>query len=329
MALNRAALFQLEPRSYVRHELHARPRAWAEANCYVDLTIELLHAAGFEPWACLGFTLATDFEGDQFTFFKPPPGDLEALYGVSVYELNLWRPLLEHALVQLQRGALLLAEVDAYYLPDAAGTDYRRAHVKTTIGIEHLDVAALTLGYFHNAGYFALEGADFEGLFQIAPPVPETHLPPYVELVRFPDGPAPSGPELVRRSLELTRRHLRRRPRANPIARYRTQFADDVVFLLGRDLATYHSYAFSTLRQLGASFEFAALYLEWLGRQGEPNLDAAAQAFGAIGDGAKALLLKLARMVNAKRPAEVGELLAQLEVNWERGMDELVARLSP
>ena len=49
-----------------------RERAWAETNCYVDLWVELLHALGHDPIAALPFTLAIDFEGDQWTFFKFP-----------------------------------------------------------------------------------------------------------------------------------------------------------------------------------------------------------------------------------------------------------------
>jgi len=41
--------------------------------------------------------VAIDFEGDQWTFFKPPHEDLKALYGIDVQELYVWRPLLEHA----------------------------------------------------------------------------------------------------------------------------------------------------------------------------------------------------------------------------------------
>ena len=36
---------------------------------------------------------AIDFEGDQWTFFKPPHDELRELYGVDVQELNVWRPL--------------------------------------------------------------------------------------------------------------------------------------------------------------------------------------------------------------------------------------------
>jgi hypothetical protein len=328
MGLRRASVWGLRADEYRRHELHTRPRTWQESNCYVDLCIEALHAAGFDPYACLGFTLASDFEVDQFTFFKPPPGDLERLYGVSVYELNLWRPLLDHALVHLDRGALLLAEVDAYFLPDTAGTDYRHAHVKTTIGIENLDLDARRLGYFHNAGYFSLEGNDFDGVFQIEPPLPETHLPPYVELFRATRRVAGSEGELVNRSLELARKYLEQRPESSPIARYQAQFAADIDWLLARDLPTFHLYAFSVLRQLGANFEFAALYLEWLGRHGYSGLERAVEAFDQISQTSKAMILKLARMVNAKRPSDLSAMLDSMDADWQRGMNELVARFS-
>ena len=331
MGLRRASVWDLDAETYSRHELHTLARAWQESNCYVDLCVELLHAAGFEPWACLGFTLASDFEGDQFTFFKPPPGDLASLYGVSVYELNLWKPLLDHALLHLERGAILLAEADAYYLPDTTGTDYRHAHTKTTIGLERVDLDTRTLGYFHNAGYFELSGADFDGLFQIEPKVPETHLPPYVELFRSVGNAALSERELIACSLSLARKHLNARPRTaqSPIRRYKEQFAADVDWLLSRDLPTYHLYAFSVLRQLGANFEYASLYLEWLGRHGQSGLEPAAQAFNAISETAKAMILKLARMVNSKRAGDLGAMLDSMDTEWERGMLALDARLAP
>lgn len=329
MGLRRASVWSLRADEYRRHELHTQQRAWPESNCYVDLCVEVLHAAGFEPYACLGFTLASDFEIDQFTFFKPPPGDLEQLYGVSVYELNLWRPLLDHALVHLDRGALLLAEVDSYYLPDTTGTDYRHAHVKTTIGIESVDVETRRLGYFHNAGYFSLDGVDFDGVFQLEPKVPETHLPPYVELFRATQPKSISERELADRSLELARKYLAQRPERSPIARYKAQFAADVDWLLARDLAMFHLYAFSVLRQLGANFEFAAKYLEWLGRHGHSGLETAAGAFDQISQTSKAMILKLARMVNAKRSSDLTAMLDSMDAEWERGMNELVARLSP
>ena len=47
------------------------------------------------------------------------------------------------------------------WLPDTSGTDYRRQHTKSTIVIDDIDVEQRRLGYFHNAGYYQLEGEDF------------------------------------------------------------------------------------------------------------------------------------------------------------------------
>ena len=118
-------LWNLDPAAYARHPLHCADRAWPESNCYVDLWVELLHTAGAEPLAALPFALAVDVEGDQWTFFKFPLADLEALYGVSVFELNVWRPLVVHVAEQLALGRPSIVEVDAFYLPDTAGTSYR------------------------------------------------------------------------------------------------------------------------------------------------------------------------------------------------------------
>lgn len=326
---NRAAVWDLAVGSYVRHSLHTQERVWPESNCYVDVCIEVLHAAGADPYACLGFTLATEYEGDQFTFFKQPVADIEALYGIQVLELNLWQPLLEHALTQLARGRMLLAEVDAFYLPDTSGTDYRTAHTKTTVGLERIDRAARTLGYFHNAGYHELRDADFDGVFQLDPTVPVTHLPPYVELVKLDRKLELSSEKLVQRSLELTRKHLRRRSPQNPITEFKAQVAQDLAWLITQELGVYHQYAFSTLRQLGASCEFASLYLRWLAERGQGDLQDASDAFSSISTTSKALILKLARAVNGKRMVDLTETLSAMEASWDSGMQAVVARLRP
>ena len=64
---------------YQRHPLHGENAVWAEKNCYGDMWIELLHALKLEPLASLAYTLAVDFEGDQWTFFKPPLDELREL----------------------------------------------------------------------------------------------------------------------------------------------------------------------------------------------------------------------------------------------------------
>jgi hypothetical protein len=326
MAVARTSLWNLDVTTYQRHALHQGQRAWPESNCYVDLVIEFLHAAKLEPTACLGVTLASDFEGDQFTFFKPSFGDIEALYGVEILELNLWRNLADQVALQLERGKLVLVEMDAFFLPDTQGTDYRTQHTKTTVGIETLDRAERRMGYFHNAGYYEVSGDDFDGLFAAAAP---PHLPPYVEMVRFDRMLRRTPAELVEVSVELARQHLRKRPPQNPIAPYRKQLASDLTWLFEQGLATYHQYAFSMLRQLGAAFEFAALYLRWLEQHGHAGLDDAALAFETISSTAKTLILKLARAVNSKKLPDLDAMLETMQQSWDRGMETVVVRLRP
>ena len=66
----------IDAKTYERHSLHAESATWVEKNCYVDVWIELVHALGCEPLAMLPFTAAIDFEGDQWTFFKPEHEEL-------------------------------------------------------------------------------------------------------------------------------------------------------------------------------------------------------------------------------------------------------------
>ncbi|MFT7945010.1 DUF1839 family protein, partial [Salmonella enterica subsp. enterica serovar Enteritidis] len=88
------------------------------------------------------------------TFFKPPPGDIERLYGLEVLELAVYGGLEAHAVRQAEAGRPVLVEVDAIYLPDTQGTTYGRDHAKTTIGILALDPVTQELDYLHNPGRF-------------------------------------------------------------------------------------------------------------------------------------------------------------------------------
>ncbi len=321
-----AALRPIDPKEYVPHALHGASRAWGESNCYIDVWIEVLHALGCDPHACLGFVMGLDWEGDQFTFFKPPHEDLTSLYGLDIQELNVYRPLVESAAEMLRGGKLVLAEADAFYLPDTAGTDYRTQHTKTTIGIQELDVETQSLGYFHNGGYHALGGADFVSLFRIGAPPDAAFMPFFAEFVRTARVVRRDAPDLVRRSVEHLKKHLGRRPDDNPVARFATKFREDVERLKGEGLGAYHVYAFATIRQLGSAFELAALYLRWLGGHGEAGLDESAASFMAISDGSKALVLKTARAVGARKAVDFGPMLADLERAWSEGVAHLARR---
>jgi hypothetical protein len=318
-----AALKSIDAKQYVPHELHRAERAWGESNCYIDVWIEVLHALGCDPHACLSFVLAIDWEGDQFTFFKPPHEDLTSLYGVDVQELTVYKPLLDNACEQLRGGKIVLAEADAFFLPDTAGTDYRTAHTKTTIGIQEIDLEARSLGYFHNSSYHSLRDADFVGLFRLDASPDPTFMPFFAEFVRTARVQRLEGRELLARSTALLKKHLERRPSDNPISRFAAQFRQDVERLKGEGLPSYHVYAFATIRQLGAAFEFASFYLRWLLSQGESGLEACVADFAAISDTSKSLILKTARAVGAKKPVDLGPMLAEIESRWAAGVSGL------
>ncbi|HEV8690469.1 MAG TPA: DUF1839 family protein, partial [Ideonella sp.] len=179
-----AALPGLDAATYTPHALHGEGAQWTEKNCYIDLWIELVHALGCDPHAMLGHTLAIDFEGDQWTFFKPAHEQLRHLYGIDVQELTIWRPLAEHALEHLAAGKLISVEADSFWLPDTAGTDYRQKHTKTTIALANIDVDARRLTYFHNTSCHALDGEDFAEIFRLDRPEDPTYLPLFAEVLR-------------------------------------------------------------------------------------------------------------------------------------------------
>lgn len=159
-------ILQLDPENYQRHRIHSQERDWAETNCYVDIWIELLHSLGHEPIAAMPFTLAIDFEGDQWTFFKFPLADLYELYGIDVQELAIWKPLTQHIQEQVSLGRPVLVELDSFYLPDTAGMAYKIAHVKSTVAVTEIDLDKKHLGYFHGQGYYHLPAEDFDNVFR-------------------------------------------------------------------------------------------------------------------------------------------------------------------
>jgi hypothetical protein len=262
----------------------------------------------------LPFTVAVDFEGDQWTFFKPPHEDLKRLYGLDVQELYVWRPLLEHALEHLQAGKLISTEADAFWLPDTTGSDYRNTHTKTTIVLESIDLEARRLGYFHNAGYFTLGGEDFAQTFRLGAAPDPAFMPMFAELVRYDRAAALDAGGLRERSRELLRKHGEWRPQINPIPKFRERFERDLPELSRRGMGAYHAWIFGTVRQLGAACELAGLYLQWLdGAQGS----GAAQPFLDISTVCKSLVLKVARAVNSKRPLDASASFEQLTSAWE------------
>jgi hypothetical protein len=320
-ATGMVSLLGLDPASYSPHLLHSPERTYIETNCYTDVIVELLHARGEEPLAAMGCTLRMDFEGDQWTFFKPYIEDLELLFGVDIHEMQPYRPLPEQAAEQIAAGRTLIVELDSWYLPDTAATSYRREHVKTSVAIEAIDLSAERLRYFHAAGLYELAGEDYRGVFRLGRELSGDVLPPYTELVRFDAGQPLRGEQLRERARELLRDHLAHRPASNPFVRFGAQLEHDLPRLLEGDAEQYHAYAFATVRMAGSAFEVAAAQAQWLLGVGAAG---ACAALERIVESCKILSFRLAR----RRAFDPAETLSALAAAWEDAMSELDGALA-
>ncbi|HUN43590.1 MAG TPA: DUF1839 family protein [Acetobacteraceae bacterium] len=295
---------------------------WPTTNCYIDAWMGILRSWNLDPLAGLGVTVAQDYEGDQFTFFKYLHEDLETLYGVVVGELNIWHALEVQLAAQVQMGRLVLVEVDGFYLPDTRATSYRSQHIKTTIGIDSMDLAAGRMTYFHNIGHYGLSGQDYAGVFRRLPgqDAADDALAPYVEFVRRRFQPL-RGNSLTDAAMRLLRRHMRRRPEENPIRCYRADFQQQMDWLMAHP-DRFHDYAFSVFRQLGANFQLLASHLDWLESRGFGFGEARAAA-ETISANAKALQFKVARIASRRRFDPCTAVFDALEANYETAMGSL------
>ncbi len=303
-----------EPGTYERHLLHATSRAYVETNCYADIIIELLHACGHEPLAAFGHLARLDFEGDQWTFFKPPPEDVERLFAVDIHEMQPYRPLPAQIAQQIDAGRTIIVELDSWYLPDTASTTYRAEHVKTSVAADAIDVPGEVLRYFHGPGLFELSGEDFRGIFRLDGHGADV-LPPYAELVRFDAGQPLRGQELMATSRQLLAGHLARRPGDNPFHRFGAQLTSALPELLEQGPETFHAYAFATVRMAGSAFDVMGTYADWLSG-GDP---ARAQPMREIVDACKAMSFRLAR----RRSFDPEPLVATMASAWEKAIDGL------
>jgi hypothetical protein len=316
MTTGMTSLLGLDPASYRSHPLHGTERVYSETNCYTDILIEFVHARGQEPLAMMGCALPVDFEGDQWTFFKPRPEDVERLYGIDIHEMQPYRPLPEQIAEQIEMGRTLIVELDSWYLPDTAATSYRSEHVKSSVVAEGIEPEAERLRYFHGTGYFELSGEDYRGVFRLGGDLPEEVLPPYTELARLDAGEALAGGELRAAARELLAQNAARCPADNPFERFGAQLGVDLPRLLEGSVETYHHYAFATVRMVGSAFEATASHVRWaLGESG----DGPAREMEAIVEVSKTLSFKLAR----RREFDARPYIESLAAAWERSFDRL------
>jgi hypothetical protein len=318
-------ILALDPSTYQRHLIHGKDRIWIETNCYADVLIELLHALGYEPIAALPFTLAIDFEGDQWTFFKFPLADLYDLYGLDVQELAIWKPLTTHVEEQVELGRPVLVELDSFFLPDTAGSAYKLAHIKSTVAVVEIDIERNHMGYFHAQGYYHLDGEDFLNVFRLNGEPDPAALPPYVEFVKQRTQGKLSPAQLREGSIRLLQKQLRLLPEQNPFLKFKPRFEQDLHWLMNEPLETFHQYSFATLRQFGACYELAHTYLQWLRQQGENGLDEAIAGIHELSNGAKTYQFQLARAMNRKKPLDLAPLDAMAQ-HWDRAMTTLKTR---
>lgn len=322
-----AVIEGLSPVGYERNALHELSRDWPETNCYVDLWIEVIAALGHDPVAGLGFTVRQDFEGDQFTFFKFPTADLELLYGVEILELAIFDDVIGHLEVQTARRRMPMIEVDGYYLPDTKGVSYGIEHAKTTIGVNKIERAERRLEYFHNAGFYALDGEDFDGLFRLLDHQRDAAdaLFPYVEFVKF--GTQRAAGSLLTTAIALLRGHMARRPANNPVRAYKAHFEAHADRLASAPPAFFHKYSFNVLRQLGANHELLASHLAWLRGSGICGLDRAIAMTREISSTAKAMQFQLARAVARRNFASFEGPLERMAVAYDQAMSDIASSL--
>lgn len=318
-------LLKLDPQNYTRHIIHSQERDWAETNCYVDVWIELLHALGHEPIAALSYTLAIDFEGDQWTFFKFPLADLTDLYDMDVQELAIWNPLTAHIEEQVSLGRPVLVELDSYFLPDTAGASYKLAHVKTTVAVVEIDVENHHLGYFHGQAYYHLDGDDFIDVFRLRNDPDPAVLSPYVEFVKIRGKGRQDEAEVLQTSKRLLKRQLDLLPEENPFIKFKPRFIKDLEWLMGQSLETFHQYSFATLRQFGACYELAGNYLAWLADMGESGLDDAIREIKSVSETAKVYQFQLARAMTRKKQLDLTPI-DNMAKSWQVAMDLLVKK---
>ena len=186
-----------------------------------------------------------------------------------------------------------------------------REHVKTSIAIQALDVEDRRLGYFHNAGYYELQGRTSRASsVSEGPDADPASLPPYVEVVKLPDRAMLSGGALVDSIRSISFEPTWRGARDQPVPPLRDTLSRRSR-LAGRRATrrTSTGYAFATLRQCGAAFELGGAYLRWLERCGECGLEAVAAACDTIATTAKALQFKTARRVSTGRSFDAAPML--------------------
>lgn len=304
---------------FTPHLLHQDQSLWSNTNCYLDVWIELLHGMGRRPEPLFAAAVAAETQVEQFEFLKVDHRDLEEVHGLRVGEYDIWRPLLEHVLTQMVAGNLMIIEADAHWLPDTRGISYGIEHTKTSIVPVRVDPQQRHLVYLHNAGLHELSGHDFDcvlGEQRRQGIVPA----PYVELVRL-DRLTPAHDGAARaHTARLLRHHTARSTAQNPAAELMDVVRSRFDWLAEAGMDGYHALCFETTRQLGVVSMVAAEAVKF---SAVDRIQAAADAYVAVSQEAKALQFQLARVARGRKSASLDTTMAAIGDQWARAASTL------
>jgi hypothetical protein len=184
-------------------------------------------------------------------------------------------------------------------------------------------MAGKRVDYFHNGGFFSLEGEDFDGLFQLHLTDEDPLFLPYTEFAKFPETPVDAA-QTRAVSRALLSAHFGRRPRENPIRAFSAVFPEQVEAVAERPFGFFHKYAFNTLRQFGANFELLADHLVW---HSADEFGAAAEHARRLSEAAKSVQFQLARAVTRRRFEPLSTALDPAADAWDAVMASLAERL--
>ena len=223
----------------------------------------------------------------------------------------MWRPLVDHLEEQLALGRPAIVEVDAFYLPDTAGTSYHTEHVKTSIAVQR-SIALAAARLLSQRRLLRAGRHDFAGLFRLASSADRASA-----AVR--GGREARGRRSARRAGARCRiartaaLHLARRPRDNPFRRYARALRPTSN---GWQASRCGIFIAMPSRRSGS----AARRSSSAARTSAGSRDTAsaartiASACDVIATTAKALQFKTARVVNARRPS----IRRRCSTRWRR-----------
>ena len=225
------------------------------------MIIELLHACGYEPIAAFGHLVRMDFEGDQWTFFKPPPEDLESLFG-DRHPRDAALPAAARADRRAARSAV--ARSSSSSTPGTCPTRRPRATAQSTSRPRSPPMRSTPTARrcgTSTAPACSSSAARTTAACSGSAEFSDDVLPPYTELVRFDAGPRLRGRRAARAPPStLLRRHLDQAPARQPVRAVRAAARTGAAGAArAAGSSDYHAYAFATVRMAGSAFEILAV----------------------------------------------------------------------